>query len=171
MPRPRSHAYTLPDPVRRALEVVFGERVDHVQIVEHSRYAGLHLGMRATTRPNLILLTTSGDEFVRHPDLVLHEFFHVLRQWQPRRLTRTAYVLESARRGYRENRFEVEANAFVRENVARFQALLAEQTAACSGGAERADRKPRECHPCRSAFDRSRFSWRRCSSRRRAWPT
>jgi hypothetical protein len=124
MPRPRSRPFELPARVRAALERVFGERVDHVLIVEHSRYARLHLGMRATTRPNRILLTTSGDEFVRHPDLVLHEYFHVLRQWQPRRLSRAAYVLESARRGYRENRFEVEANAFVAANVERFRRLL-----------------------------------------------
>jgi hypothetical protein len=124
MPRPRSHTFQLPARVRRALERVFGEPVDHVQIVEHSRYARMHVGMRATTRPNRILLTMSGEEFVRHPDLVLHEFFHVLRQWQPRRLTRTAYVLESARRGYRSNRFEVEANAFVADNLDRFRHLL-----------------------------------------------
>jgi hypothetical protein len=124
MPRPRSHAFQLPARVRRALERVFGEPVDHVQIVEHSRYARMHVGMRATTRPNRILLTMSGEEFVRHPELVLHEFFHVLRQWQPRRLTRTAYVLESARRGYRANRFEVEANAFVADNLDRFRRLL-----------------------------------------------
>ncbi len=123
MPRPRSHVYRLPVRIRRALERVFGEPVEHVQIVENSRYARLHLGMRATTRPNRILLSMSGDEFVRHPELVLHEFFHVLRQWQPRRLTRTAYVLESARRGYRANRFEVEANAFVAEHLDRFRHL------------------------------------------------
>jgi hypothetical protein len=124
MPRPRSRTFQLPARVRRALERVFGEAVDHVQIVEHSRYARMHVGMRATTRPNRILLTMSGEEFVRHPDLVLHEFFHVLRQWQPRRLTRTAYVLESARRGYCANRFEVEANAFVADNLDRFRHLL-----------------------------------------------
>jgi hypothetical protein len=124
MPRPRR--FTLPARVRRALETTFGEPVDHVIVVEHSRYAKLHAGMRATTRPNRILLTGSGEDFVRHADLVLHEYFHVLRQWQPRRLTRTAYVLESMRRGYRDNRFEVETNAFVAANVARFVALLRE---------------------------------------------
>ncbi len=126
MPRPRR--FTLPARVRHALERTFGEPVDHVIVVEHSRYARLHAGMRATTRPNRILLTGSGEDFVRHADLVLHEYFHVLRQWQPRRLTRTAYVLESVRRGYRANRFEVEANAFVAANVARFVALLREHS-------------------------------------------
>lgn len=137
MPRPRP--FTLPAPVRRALERTFGEPVGHVVVVEHSRYARLHAGMRATTRPNRILLTGSGEDFVRHADLVLHEYFHVLRQWQPRRLTRTAYVLESVRRGYRANRFEVEADAFVAANVARYAAWLrdgGDATEAASRGRE-----------------------------------
>jgi hypothetical protein len=110
--------------MQRALERTFGEPVDHVEIVEHSRYARLHRGCSATTRPNRILLAIGGDEFVRRPDLVLHEFFHVLRQWQPRRLTRTRYVLESARRGYWHNRFEVEARDFVDAELHRFKRLL-----------------------------------------------
>jgi hypothetical protein len=55
---------------------------------------------------------------------VLHEFFHVLRQWQPRRLTRTRYVIECARKGYAANRFELEAHEFVRERLAEFRELL-----------------------------------------------
>jgi hypothetical protein len=124
MPRPRSRDYALPPRTIRALERVFGEPVHHVRIVEHSRRARLHLGMTATTRPNLILLNCSGEAFASRPDLVLHEFFHVLRQWQPGRLTRTGYVLESARRGYRGNRYELETIAFVAENLDRFTRLL-----------------------------------------------
>ena len=124
MPRPRARRYVLAEPVRRALERVFGEAVDHVEIVEHSRYARLHLGMRATTRPRRILLAGGGDEFARDPELVLHEYFHVLRQWQPRRLTRLRYLLESARRGYVGNAFEIEAREFARANAARFRRLL-----------------------------------------------
>lgn len=124
MPRPRTRRYTLPPAMRRALERTFDERVDHVEIVEHSRWAKLHRGCSATTRPNRILLAIGGEEFVRRPELVLHEFFHVLRQWQPRRLTRTRYVLESARRGYWQNRYEVEAREFVDAELARFHRLL-----------------------------------------------
>jgi len=126
MPHPRSKRYVLPPAVRRALERVFEEQVDHVEIVEHSRYARLHKNCSATTRPNRILLAMGGEDFVRRPDLVLHEFFHVLRQWQPRRLTRTRYVIESARRGYWENRYEVEARAFVDAQLYRFRRLLKE---------------------------------------------
>lgn len=126
MPRPRFRRYELPEPVRRALERVFGESVAHVRIVENSWYARVHAGMRATTRPSRILLNMSGSDFVRDPELVLHEYFHVLRQWQPRRLTRARYVLESARNGYSNNRFEVEANQFVAEHAPRFRQLLRE---------------------------------------------
>lgn len=125
MPKPRpTRRYTLPPAMLRALERTFGERVDHVEIVEHSRWARLHPGCSATTRPSRILLAIGGDEFAARPDLVLHEFFHVLRQWQPRRLTRTRYVLESARRGYWENRYEVEAREFVDAELGRFRRLL-----------------------------------------------
>lgn len=124
MPRAAPARFELPPHVARALARVFGEPVGHVRIVERSRYARLHAGMRATTRPGRILLTMPGEDFLRDPELVLHEFFHVLRQWQPRRLTRARYLLESLRRGYRDNRFEVEANAFVAENATRFRHLL-----------------------------------------------
>lgn len=126
MPRPAPARYALPPHVAGALARVFGEPVGHVRIVEHSRYARLHVGMRATTRPGRILLAMPGDDFVRDPELVLHEYFHVLRQWQPRRLTRVRYLLESLRRGYRDNRYELEANAFVAENASRFRRLLHE---------------------------------------------
>lgn len=126
MPRPRSRRVELPPPVRIALERVFGQGIDHVELVENSWYARLHAGMRATTRPNRILLNVSREEFLRDPELMLHEYFHVLRQWQPRRLSRTRYVLEAARRGYVANRFEVEAREFVARHRDTFRQLLKE---------------------------------------------
>jgi len=98
--------------VSAALERVFGEPVHDVVVIENSRYARAHLGMRATTRPNRILLAISGDEFSRNPELLLHEYFHVLRQWRPGRLTRWRYLKESARRGYWANCYEREAREF-----------------------------------------------------------
>ena len=82
-----------PDALRAALEEIFGERVNHVRVMENSLYARLHFGARATTRRNRILLRDSAAAFWRDPDLVLHEYFHVLRQWQPRRLTIWRYVV------------------------------------------------------------------------------
>jgi hypothetical protein len=122
MPRPAG--YRLPEPLAAALAQVFGEDVRHVRIIEYSRYARLH-GARATTRPGVIYVTTSGDEFARDHDLVLHEYFHVLKQWQPGRLTRLRYLAELARKGYRANRYEREARAFAAAAMPQLAALLA----------------------------------------------
>jgi hypothetical protein len=57
-------------------------------------------------------------------DLVLHEYFHVIRQWNTGELTLGRYVLESIRSGYWDNRFEIQARDFARDNVDRFRRLL-----------------------------------------------
>jgi hypothetical protein len=117
--------YLVPPAVQQSLEHVFAAPVGHVRVIEHSAWARCHPGMVATTRPGRILLAVGGDEFVAEPELVLHEYFHVLRQWQPARLTRRGYLIESARRGYRDNRYECEARAFAAAELARFRAHLA----------------------------------------------
>jgi hypothetical protein len=104
--------YILPRTVSAALEAVFAEPVDGVVIIENSLYARAHLGICATTRPNRILLAIGGAEFAANPELLLHEYCHVIRQWRPGHLTRSRYLLESARCGYWQNRFEREARAF-----------------------------------------------------------
>jgi hypothetical protein len=114
-----------PESLRAALHEIFGERVDHVRVIEHSLYARLHLGARATTRRNRILLRDSAAAFWRDPDLVLHEYFHVLRQWQPRRLTIWRYLVESLQRGYWLNRFEIEAREFAAAQTPRLKKMLA----------------------------------------------
>lgn len=102
----------LPQPVAAALEQVFEEPLDGVIVIERSRYAKLHRGMSATTRPNRILLAISGAEFVASPELLLHEYYHVLCQWRTGYLTRWRYVAEFVRCGYWQNRYEQEAREF-----------------------------------------------------------
>ena len=114
-----------PPQLRAALQEIFGERIDHVRVIEHSLYARLHFGARATTRRNRIMLRDSAAAFWRDPDLVLHEYFHVLRQWQPRRLTVWRYLVESLQRGYWLNRFEIEAREFAASQTPRLQQLRA----------------------------------------------
>lgn len=106
-----------------ALERIFGEAAAGVIIVEHSRYARMHVGMSATTRPNRILLAGAGARFIADPELVLHEYFHVLRQWRGGGLTRWRYLLESARRGYRDNRYEREARDFSAATLRRYREM------------------------------------------------
>lgn len=116
--------YQVPKEVCAALEQVFGTSVGAVKVVEYSRYARAHLGMTATTRPNHIFLTISGDEFVSNPELLLHEYFHVLQQWGTGRLTRWRYLVESVRCGYWNNRFEREARDFSAAAVERYRGYL-----------------------------------------------
>jgi hypothetical protein len=113
-----------PASLANALAQIFGEPVTHIRVIEHSLYARLHIGARATTRRERILLATSADDFWRDPELVLHEYFHVLRQWQPRRLRIHRYLIEWFRHGYWLNAFEVEARQFASAHVSRMRRLL-----------------------------------------------
>lgn len=116
--------YRMPAKACLALERVFGASVGTVKVIEHSPYARVHRGAIATTRPNRILLAISGDAFVADPELLLHEYFHVMRQWSTGRLTRWRYLVESARNGYWSNRFEVEARNFAASAVERYTSYL-----------------------------------------------
>lgn len=124
MPGRRCHPPAL---LLAALHEIFGEPVDHVRVVEWSTYAWLHLGARATTRRNRILLRESAEDFWRDAELVLHEYFHVIRQWQPRRLTIWRYLLEWWRCGYWLNCYEIEAREFAVAHRHRLQSLLQRQ--------------------------------------------
>jgi hypothetical protein len=123
----RNHA-ALPPLLRDALAAIFDvspDVIDDVRIVEQSRFARLH-GRRvaATTRRGVIYVAGSKKRFVADPELVLHEYFHVLRQWNTGTLTTWRYVRESLRRGYHANRYEVEARMFTRQHVLALAARL-----------------------------------------------
>ena len=127
MRRPRP--VPLPAPLRAALETILGERVDHVRVIEHSLLARLHGRAIATTRRRRIYLRGSAADFFCDARLLLHEYCHVIRQWQPGRLTVRGYLAECLRRGYWNNHFEVEARAFADRHIARLHALLAATSA------------------------------------------
>jgi Domain of unknown function (DUF4157) len=120
-------AVPLPPELQRALGAVFGAAaapLDQVRIIEHSLLARLHLGAIATTRRRRIYLRGSAADFFANPELMLHEYCHVLAQWESGRLTRYTYLREWLRRGYRLNAFEVEARRFAQLHGARLRALL-----------------------------------------------
>jgi hypothetical protein len=52
----------------------------------------------------------------------------VLNQWEPGELTTMRYLGECMRRGYWDNRFEIEAREFAADNVYRFRAMLTKRT-------------------------------------------
>ena len=104
----------MPVEMRRALDDVFGDAVDDVMLRERSWFARLHgKGVRATTRRNTIYLRGSLTEFFADPELVLHEYYHVLRQWNRGRLSVARYLAEWVRHGYWSNRYERQARRFV----------------------------------------------------------
>jgi hypothetical protein len=115
----------MPLRVRRALAEVFGDAVDDVVLRERSWFARLHGGARATTRRNTIYLRGSLEEFCADPELVLHEYFHVLRQWNRGRLSQWRYLREWWRNGYWQNRYERQARRFARLRLDTYRQALA----------------------------------------------
>jgi len=124
MKGPFGHSVAVPERVGAALELVLGGRVDQVRIIEHSLFVRLHGRAVATTRRRCIYLRGSAEDFFQNPRLMLHEYCHVLKQWEPRTLTLSRYVLEWLRRGYWDNRFEIEAREFADANRDRLRQLL-----------------------------------------------
>jgi Domain of unknown function (DUF4157) len=120
----RGRAAPIPDEVRRALEELLGTGIRDVRVIEYSWFVRLHGPAVATTRPHRIYLRDSAAEFFADPWLMLHEYCHVIRQWQPGTLTATRYLIELLRHGYWDNRFEVEAREFADHHAASLHARL-----------------------------------------------
>jgi hypothetical protein len=78
----------------------------------------------ATTRRGRIYLRGSAADFWSNPSLLLHEYWHVIRQWETGELTTGRYLAECLRRGYWNNRFEIEAREFAAAHSARLHARL-----------------------------------------------
>jgi hypothetical protein len=122
------HAVSLPETVSTSLEVLFGGPVDHIRVFEYSLLVRLHGRAIATTRRRRIYLRGSAAEFFDNPWLMLHEYCHVIKQWEPRTLTLPSYLAECFRRGYWNNRFEVEARAFADAHAHRLRSMLTPAT-------------------------------------------
>ena len=81
----------LPESVRSALANLFGDDIARVEVIENSFFAHLHWKAVATTRRRRIYLRGSAEDFFNDPALMIHEFFHVMKQWEPRLLTSCRY--------------------------------------------------------------------------------
>jgi hypothetical protein len=99
-----------------------------VEIFEHSLFARVHLRAIATTRRERIYLRGSAQDFFANPSLMLHEYCHVLYQWRTGALTTWRYLRECARRGYWNNKYEIEARGFAQQQLPRFRTLLQQST-------------------------------------------
>ena len=95
------------------------------ETVERPCSPRLHLGARAPPRRNRILLRGTIADFRADRALLLHEYFHVLRQWNRGRMSLRSYLAEWLRSGYWRNRYERQARRFVDLRLAAFERLLA----------------------------------------------
>lgn len=126
----------VPPEILAALESIFGGAVRDVRVIEHSLFTRLHGRAIATTRRRRILLRGAAADFYRNPALMLHEYCHVLLQWESGELTTWRYVREWLRRGYWNNRFEVEAREFAQTHLQRLHVLLTKTRAERAAGAQ-----------------------------------
>jgi hypothetical protein len=105
----------LPAPLRQRIVALFGREALRVRIVEYSWINALHGWPLAVTRRDRIYLRWNLARFAASPELVLHEYFHVMRQWNPGRLTVWRYLKQHFCVGYDANPFEMEARCFAAE--------------------------------------------------------
>jgi hypothetical protein len=104
------------------LERIFGERAtESIEVIYRPWYVRLH-GLRrgSTTRPERIYTSLSPDEFFSNELHLLHEHFHVIRQWRCGRLSRLQYLWKRLREG-RGNLWEREAEEFARGHGIRLR--------------------------------------------------
>ena len=113
-----------PKDVEAALTALFGQSVGHIKVIQYSIYVRFHIRAIATTRRNTIYLRGSLEEFFGDPELMLHEYFHVLRQWNRGRMNLRDYLVEWWHRGYWDNRYERQARRFVGLRLAAFRRPL-----------------------------------------------
>ncbi|MDZ4314545.1 MAG: RHS repeat-associated core domain-containing protein [Azonexus sp.] len=113
------------------LGMIFGQSVNGVD-VRNKRFVNNDF---ITTRRDSIRLPpdVSTEDFFSNNHLVLHEYFHVLRQWNTGQLTRRAYAIEFLRNGSSEgNRFEDAANAFAKDHAQALKDCLRQNKEGCS---------------------------------------
>lgn len=118
--------------VARVLEEHLGRPVElsGIRVIPGSRWADLlsvlkrlvtlgRVRVRATTRRDRIYLSSriSPEEFFADPRLLLHEYFHVVGQWNAGRMTHASYVANP-------RKWEREAEAFAERSLARFRQAL-----------------------------------------------
>ena len=99
--------------MKTCLESIFDESVQTVRLIHKPKK---NPKWAAVTRRNKIEIQIPCSDFWLDYELVLEEYYHVLRQWNTGRMNRRNYFWEWLRRGYTGNRFELEAKDFARRN-------------------------------------------------------
>jgi hypothetical protein len=110
--------------MKKCLEEIFGQSIDSIDVVIDPAMVCRHHGdddqgnpkLGATTRPNTIYFNFPCNRFWADPEFVLHEYFHVVRQWG-QGMTRPGYIALAWIR-------EKEARDFAAQNVNRLKECL-----------------------------------------------
>jgi RHS repeat-associated protein len=110
-----------PHYIKVCLDKIMGEDVGDVVVTSDPKMAFPY----AITSVNSITTRDSCPGFFSHPGIVLHEYYHVLRQWNAGRLSTFRYLWDNIiDGGYEKNRWEVEARNFAASKLEDFQRCI-----------------------------------------------
>jgi len=122
----RNIPFTLPDKQRTVLADMFNvpvSDIDQIKLEAYSDFAVEHFAY-ATTRVNAIYVNDSSEGFLARPLTVLEEFYHVLQQWNTGKMTLMSYAWESMKNGYDNNKYEIEAKTWAKNNAQLYRDKL-----------------------------------------------
>jgi hypothetical protein len=105
--------------MKKCLEKILGEPIDDIQVIESVAMVNLHfMTSGAVTRPGKIYISMSCDQFfgLDWPEFILHEYFHVVKQWG-KGMGYIDYVLNFRKR-------EGEAEEYGKQNAQRLRNCL-----------------------------------------------
>jgi len=113
---------TPPAEMKKCLEIILNVNISAIKVNPDSTFARLHgKNTAATTRKNNIYLNKKWypncKSFWADKRTVLHEYFHVVHQWNTGELTVPKYIWESMKNGYWNNKYEVEARNFANRKL------------------------------------------------------
>ena len=105
--------------MKKCLEKILHESVDNIEVIEDKEFVNQHfITSGAVTRPGKIFISMTCDEFFNSdwPVFILHEYFHVTKQWA-KGMTILGYLLDWRNK-------EHDAQQFGEQNAKRFQDCL-----------------------------------------------
>ncbi|MFT3789675.1 MAG: RHS repeat-associated core domain-containing protein [Rudaea sp.] len=111
--------------LQKCLEKIFGKPIGGIDVHNKKVMSNDFI----TTRRNEIRLPPDFpcDDFFNNPFLVLHEYYHVLEQWNTGELSVLKYAWEWSKHGSSDgNKYEDAANQFAREHLDELKKCLAE---------------------------------------------
>lgn len=107
--------------VKGCLDKIMGEDVKDVIVTSDPAMAFPY----AFTQVNTIVTRDSCSGFFGKPEIVIEEYFHVVRQWNTGRLSSFGYLRDNwTDGGYAKNRWEKEAKNFAAEKLKEFQKCI-----------------------------------------------